>query len=1363
MTKASPSSRREATAATNPDRPRASIPDGPNEESTMATPRHRDLGRDPGTTPAGRPRPHRRSPRLEALEERIVLWNTYVSLGDATAIWPAVGVNFRTISYSYSNMLDGWLDNDPLRTTDFQIPQNAIEEAMGVWSGVAPLRFEEIVDRGPAVSDALYTTPELGDTDVRWGHHFIDGTPASGLHTLAHGYRPGTNGRNGDVHFDDGDTWTFNRFLETATHELGHALGMAHANGDIVGGVVPAAIPAVMDAAAGSYSYNGRESAFLLQDDVDGIQSLYGAGLGYVMNRQGELHIYGTRWSDTIVVDTFYDGSRGWQIRATSNTGSFTRTAAGVRVIEVHGLGGNDFLRVESNAGIETYLWGGDGDDSFDLSLGARNLSNITGFTTVWGGAGTDRIFVYDDNSTTANAYAVTEFSIQRPGFGGVTDYNNDVEAITLRAGRGVDTVNVRSTSARRPLFLNNSGGRDTVNIGSSFGVSRIRGAIEVQNDPSYTTLNINDTGSNVFHDVTIDRSGSFGFVDGLAPARISWDIADVSAVNITTGSGWDKINVRNNAVPLTLDSAQGLDEVTLGRNGNMREITGPVTIMNNSANTIVEMNNVNDTVGRSVSVTSSVGSDGYVYDAVAGLAPALIRYRTAQTLFTNIRTGGGTNAISVTGTSGSTSIVGRGTDTVTIGLAGGSLAGILGPVGISNPTGSTALVLNDAGDRAPGTITISESSVTGLAPANIGYAAGDLRLLSIYAGSGGNTIHVDGTPGGRNAARTFLSSGAGSDAVYVKATTGALEVSGAGGIDAVRVGRAGRLDGIAGAVHVSHASGRTILEILNDADTTGRTATLNLGRLTWTNYAAPLTWVPTTTTTGGVTYVQIDLGLGSDTLTADRVDALYSSVYLRTGAGNDKIQVKATSGGGGIYLDNQGGTDTHTIGGPGLSPSPLRGLVYSFAADGARNDLILDGSGSSASLAMRLAASTAQTSILTGFAPAPIYYDNASLRSLAITSGAGADTLTLAGLRPGINYRFNGGGGSDRIVAEDGTNRWNLDGPDSGSLAASFPTEATPYSYTLAFTAVENLRGGAGADTLQLRPGASLAGTFDGGAGQDVLTHALYGAAATVNLQTLTATGVGRFAAVEKFVGGGTAAATTLVGTNAATTWSLTAAGGGTVGALAFSGMRHLTGGSASDVFRFSGNGSVAGTIDGGGGSDTLDYSALSTSVTVNLGTGDATRTGGVLGIENALGGSGDDTLTGNAQSNILSGGRGNDTIDGGGGRDLVIGGLGADRVRGGDADDLVVSQGLSYDTNLTRLLAVMAEWTRTDLGYAARVANLRDGGGLNGTTRLNAASLVDDAIADLVIQGGTGRDWFLVKRPPDAIADLAVDEQVN
>ena len=127
------------------------------------------------------------------------------------------------------------------------------------------------------------------------------------------------------------------------------------------------------------------------------------------------------------------------------------------------------------------------------------------------------------------------------------------------------------------------------------------------------------------------------------------------------------------------------------------------------------------------------------------------------------------------------------------------------------------------------------------------------------------------------------------------------------------------------------------------------------------------------------------------------------------------------------------------------------------------------------------------------------------------------------------------------------------------------------------------------------------------------------------------------------------------------------------------------LTSGSGNDSFVITQGSSLnGGTIDGGAGSDTLDYSSYTTFITVNLNAspGIAPGTGSVSNIENVIAGSGGSLFTPQAgTASSLTGGGGNDTfvipanagnvtVNGNGGvDDLQLSGAGA----GGDSFTMV------------------------------------------------------------------------------------------
>jgi Ca2+-binding RTX toxin-like protein len=115
--------------------------------------------------------------------------------------------------------------------------------------------------------------------------------------------------------------------------------------------------------------------------------------------------------------------------------------------------------------------------------------------------------------------------------------------------------------------------------------------------------------------------------------------------------------------------------------------------------------------------------------------------------------------------------------------------------------------------------------------------------------------------------------------------------------------------------------------------------------------------------------------------------------------------------------------------------------------------------------------------------------------------------------------------------------------------------------------------------------------------------------------------------------------------------------------------------------------------TFIGGAGTDTVDYSSRTEPINASI--GGAANDGGasdfdiasqrgddITGdIENVKGGSGDDTIIGNAAANSLDGGGGNDLIEGGGGADDLTGGSGDDTLRGGSGnDDLIGGDGNDY-----------------------------------------------------------------------------------
>jgi phospholipase C len=125
-------------------------------------------------------------------------------------------------------------------------------------------------------------------------------------------------------------------------------------------------------------------------------------------------------------------------------------------------------------------------------------------------------------------------------------------------------------------------------------------------------------------------------------------------------------------------------------------------------------------------------------------------------------------------------------------------------------------------------------------------------------------------------------------------------------------------------------------------------------------------------------------------------------------------------------------------------------------------------------------------------------------------------------------------------------------------------------------------------------------------------------------------------------------------------------------------------------------------------------------------------------------FGGAGDSYLKGGGGPSVLVGGAGEDTLIGGLGRSLLIGGKGSDDLKArGDA--ILIGGTTTFDANAEALTALLKEWTRTDLNYDQRVADLQSGGtgALNVGYLLNATTVHDDDATDN-LRGGMGMDLF-------------------
>ncbi|REL38186.1 hypothetical protein DYD21_06140 [Rhodohalobacter sp. SW132] len=147
-------------------------------------------------------------------------------------------------------------ENFSTHLTQAQV-RSAMQAAFNLWAAVTPLSFSEV---------ALSQNPEIRIRFGTTGHNGC-GYPFTG--ELAHNFYPPTCGGSqaGDGHYNESYTWSVNSppsnydLITIAAHEIGHGLGLAHST--------------INDALM--YPYYSGEHRFLHQDDIDGIQEIYGS------------------------------------------------------------------------------------------------------------------------------------------------------------------------------------------------------------------------------------------------------------------------------------------------------------------------------------------------------------------------------------------------------------------------------------------------------------------------------------------------------------------------------------------------------------------------------------------------------------------------------------------------------------------------------------------------------------------------------------------------------------------------------------------------------------------------------------------------------------------------------------------------------------------------------------------------------------------------------------------------------------------------------------------------------------------------------------------------------------------------------
>ena len=335
------------------------------------------------------------------------------------------------------------------------------------------------------------------------------------------------------------------------------------------------------------------------------------------------------------------------------------------------------------------------------------------------------------------------------------------------------------------------------------------------------------------------------------------------------------------------------------------------------------------------------------------------------------------------------------------------------------------------------------------------------------------------------------------------------------------------------------------------------------------------------------------------------------------------------------IVIDLGDGSDTATI-----STS-----ASTTIADGSGDDTVTGGSGAD----VLIAGPGADT--LSGGSGNDTIFDSAAASSDVFNGGSGTDRVSYAGRSAGVVVSLDDVA-NDGAAGESDNARLDVEQVE-GSGAADTLTGSGSANRLLGGYGDDALNGGSGDDQLDGGPGADV---LQGGAGtRDVADYSARTNPVTATLDDQANDGeTGERDNARTDVEGiwGGAASDRLTGGGASD---------------------DLRGGDGDDTFRGLGG---ADTMSGGSGQDTADYGERTSAITVTIDgvANDAGESDNVgTDVDNLIGGSGDDRLTGSSWWQTIDGGPGDDTLYGGGSNDTLEGGSGDDTLNGDSGDDVI------------------------------------------------------------------------------------------
>lgn len=222
-----------------------------------------------------------------------------------------------------------------------------------------------------------------------------------------------------------------------------------------------------------------------------------------------------------------------------------------------------------------TNILTGDGDDIVRIGDGTTtDLDNLLGLVSVAGGAGSDSMFINDQNSPRPQGviYSISATQVSRSGNG--TIYHGGMELVRLNATQQSDYVLATGSAANQTLDLQMNGGDDIVQMANDLDTNFVGDYVTINGGLGQDTVTVDDTSDEDNDSYTFNGQGSIQRFSKTGFGELT--LTNTNQNQFLLNDHNNQVNIHYIALPTRINARAGNDLILVdGITGSVPTITG--------------------------------------------------------------------------------------------------------------------------------------------------------------------------------------------------------------------------------------------------------------------------------------------------------------------------------------------------------------------------------------------------------------------------------------------------------------------------------------------------------------------------------------------------------------------------------------------------------------------------------------------------------------------------------------------------------------------------------------------------------------------------------------------------------------------